>query len=110
MTAEGVATTDDALRLLGSCDLLVCDLQLPGSAGGSLLPEVRRRRPTLPVIILTGHASVPTAVEAMRAGAANFLVKPVDLDDLEQAVRAALGPQGAPGPGGRVDPRVQARS
>src|SRR5262245_1757019 len=79
MSAEGVATAEDALRALGQhgFDLLVCDMQLaaPGSGaaldGLALLAEVRRRRPGLPVIILTGHASIATAVDAMRAGAAN---------------------------------------
>src|SRR5262249_58963284 len=81
-----------------------------GSEGMALLPEVRRRRPGLPVITLTGHASIATAVDAMRAGAANFLVKPVGLGDLEQAVRAALaGPAVTTGPV-RTDTRSQARS
>ena len=117
MTAVGVATADEAFRAVSDrerrCDLLVCDMQLtgaPGDDGVALLTEVRRRRSGIPVIILTGHASVQSAVDAMRAGAANFLVKPVNLDDLEQAVRAALaGPMSAGG-SSRVDPRVQARS
>src|SRR5262245_27188537 len=84
--------------------------QPAGLDGMALLAEVRRRRPGLPVIILTGHASIATAVDAMRAGAANFLVKPVDLGDLEQAVRAALaGPTVTTGPV-RTDTRSQARS
>jgi DNA-binding NtrC family response regulator len=94
MSAEGVANGEDALRKLNdaswSCDLFLCDLGLPDIDGLTLLAESKRRRPHLPVVILTGHVSVTLAVDAMRAGAANFLVKPVDVADLEQAVRAAL--------------------
>ncbi len=87
---RGVDSGDAALPLLEACDLLISDVRMPGMDGMALLAEARRRRPDLPVIMLTGHATVDLAVQAMRAGAANFIEKPFEIDDLEQAVRAAL--------------------
>jgi DNA-binding NtrC family response regulator len=92
---EGVASGDAAVPLLDACDLLISDVRMPGMDGMALLGEARRRRPDLPVIMLTGHATVDLAVQAMRAGAANFIEKPFEIDDLEQAVRSALN---APAP------------
>jgi DNA-binding NtrC family response regulator len=91
MEAEAFASGEEVLPRLEGCDLVITDLRMPGMDGMSLLGEVRRRKPDLPVIVLTGHATVALAVEAMRGGAANFLTKPFELDDFEQAVRAALG-------------------
>src|SRR5262245_61097951 len=100
MEPVAVASGDDALGKLDGCDLVISDLRMPGLDGMSLLAEARRRRPDLPSIMTTGHATVDLAVEAMRAGAANFITKPFELDDLEQAVRAAL----------RVEARAPTRS
>jgi len=87
---DTAASGSEALGKLDGCDLVVSDVRMPGMGGLELLAEARRRRPDLPVVLLTGHGSVPLAVEAMRAGAANFLTKPFDLDELEQVIRATL--------------------
>jgi DNA-binding NtrC family response regulator len=106
MDVVGVADGNEAAAALHQCDLLISDLRMPGMDGMALLAEARRRRPDLPVILLTGHATVSLAVEAMRAGAANFLTKPFELDDLEQAIRAALGGPARPAkPPAAVNPR-----
>jgi len=72
-------------------DLVLLDLNLPGSIGGLKLLEVLRARdPDAAVIMLTGHADIETAVEAMRLGAENFLTKPVELAHLEASTERAF--------------------
>ena len=61
-------------------DALITDVQLPGMDGYSLLKEVKRRNPELPVLIITAYGTVNNAVEAMRLGAVDYLVKPFDAE------------------------------
>ena len=70
-------------------DVALVDLRLPDADGLVLLEALRVDDPELAVIFLTGHADVPTAVRAMRDGAADFLEKPIDLEALDAAVRRA---------------------
>ena len=70
-------------------DVVLADVRLPDAHGLTLFEALRADDPQVAVIFLTGHADVPTAVEAMRAGAADFLEKPVDLLALDAAVRRA---------------------
>lgn len=63
-------------------DLLITDIQLPGTNGLELLDRVRELAPGLPVAVLTGHASVDYAVSALRGAAAEFLQKPVSRPEL----------------------------
>jgi two-component system response regulator FixJ len=70
---------------------LVLDLRMPGMSGIELQEELDRRGATLPIIFLTAYADVPTAVGAVRAGAVDFLQKPVDGGRLLNRVRDALG-------------------
>jgi FixJ family two-component response regulator len=69
---------------------LVLDLAMPGLNGLELQQMLTAAGKTLPVIFLTGRADVPASVRAMKQGAADFLTKPVERDQLLQAVRAAL--------------------
>jgi FixJ family two-component response regulator len=69
---------------------LVLDVRLRGSSGLDLQDELRRRRVTLPVIVLTAYASVPTSVRALKGGAVDFLRKPVPPRLLLERIRAAL--------------------
>ncbi len=69
---------------------LVLDVRLRGESGLDLQDELRRRNATLPIIILTGHGNVPTSVRALKAGAADFLQKPVPPKLLLERVRAAI--------------------
>ena len=72
-------------------DLVLTDILLPGERDGlDLLKEVRRRRPEVPVIVMTAYGSVERAVRAMRDGAHDFLEKPIDLRRLRQLVAGAL--------------------
>src|SRR6187455_931838 len=70
-------------------DVVLADLRLPDASGLTLLEALRADDPEIGVIVLTGHADVPTAVRAMQQGALDFLEKPVDLEALAVAVTRA---------------------
>lgn len=74
--------------------LVVSDIRLPGKDGLALFDEIRRTRPTLPVILLTAHGSIPDAVEAMSRGVFGYLTKPFDskvlLEKIEQALQLSM--------------------
>jgi two-component system, response regulator RegA len=63
-------------------DLAVVDLRMPGKSGLALIPELKAIRPDTRVLILSGFGSIATAIDAIRLGAANFLPKPADVDDI----------------------------
>ena len=72
-------------------DAVVTDLRMPGVDGFGILDAVRLKSPMTPVIVMSGSAEVTDAVRAMRAGARDFLVKPVELKSLEEVLASALG-------------------
>jgi DNA-binding NtrC family response regulator len=85
------ASGADLWRLLDEerPDVIILDVMLPDVCGIDLLAELRRRRESIPVILSTAYATVDIAVKAMKSGAYDFLVKPVDIRILEVAVRRA---------------------
>src|SRR5207248_777169 len=88
-----VATSgDEGLRLLEEreYDLVVTDLVMPGADGFAVLRAARGRDPAPEVIVVTGHTTVETAVEAMTRGALTYLGKPLNLAELRAVVRKAL--------------------
>ena len=70
--------------------VVVSDIRMPGIDGLQLLQQLQEQDPELPVLLITGHGDVPLAVQAMRAGAYDFLEKPFASDDLIDSVRRAL--------------------
>jgi DNA-binding NtrC family response regulator len=66
-------------------DLVLLDLRMPDLDGLELLPSIRARQPGVPVIVVTGYASIDTAVEAIQRGAADYLAKPFTPDELRRA-------------------------
>jgi diguanylate cyclase (GGDEF)-like protein len=87
------ADADEALRALsrGQVDLILSDLTMPGRSGLELLQAVLRDYPGTDFVLMTAHASVASAVEALRMGATDYLEKPVREDDLVLALERALG-------------------
>ncbi len=80
-------------------DLVVLDIGLPDQSGLQTLTWIRERDATLPVLIVTAHGNLQNAVEARKRGASAYLVKPLDLAELERLVQALLdGGRGAPAP------------
>ena len=77
-------------------DLVLTDLMLPNMSGIDVLKLSREMQPTAPVVVLTAFGTVDTAVEAMKLGAADFLEKPVEIEDLYQLVGSLLGYTDAP--------------
>ena len=71
-------------------DMVVADLQLPGRSGLELLADLRTSRPDVPVVLVTAYGTVETAVEAMKLGAFDYVVKPLRMDELEAQVTRAL--------------------
>ncbi len=85
---EGATAEEVLTRVLErTADVLVLDLSLPGSNGLDLLAEVKRRRPDLPVLILTVHSEDQYAVRALRAGASGYLTKDMAPEQLVAAIR-----------------------
>lgn len=78
------ADAQSALALLQDMqpDACVLDLKIGHESGLHLLPELLRRQPGLKVVVLTGYASIATAVEAVKQGAVNYLAKPADADEI----------------------------
>ncbi|HBG36229.1 MAG TPA: transcriptional regulator [Treponema sp.] len=74
----------------GDIDLVITDLRMPLVSGEEVLEQVNAQSPGLPVIVLTGHGSIDSAVDAMRNGAYDFLTKPLNLDRLGLIVKRAL--------------------
>lgn len=72
------------------CDLLMTDVRMPEKGGIELLIEVKRKVPWLPVLVMTSYAEISTSVKAVKAGAFNFIEKPLDGQMLIEAVEAAL--------------------
>ena len=78
-----------------SYDLLLLDLALPGESGIDLLPRIKSLAPELPVIMITAYGTVGNVVDAIRAGASNFIQKPWDNEKLLADIRTAIGKQPA---------------
>ncbi len=80
LAADGTAAL--AAMETADFDLVLTDVKMPGMSGHDLLAHVQARSPDLPVVMMTGHGDVEDAVDAMRAGAADYVIKPVSRDEL----------------------------
>ena len=79
----------EGLRLVEAAppELVISDIQMPGMDGVAILKTFRERFPDVPVILMTGHATVNTAVAALRLGAVDYLQKPIRLAELLACIK-----------------------
>jgi DNA-binding NtrC family response regulator len=89
---ESSGTAEEALKLLegSTYDLILSDILLPGMNGIDFLAEAKKRNPVQIFIIMTAYASIETAIGALRAGAYDYILKPVIHEDLKRLIRNAL--------------------
>lgn len=87
------ATVAEALEVIDgqSPEFAVIDLRMPGPSGLTLVAKLKQADPNTRIVVLTGYASVATAVEAIKLGATDYLVKPVDADAIEAAFGHSAG-------------------
>ena len=91
-----VATSGtDALKHIRQTDfsVLILDVKMPGIGGLELMTEIKRKCPDLPVILLTGHGSVADGERGIREGAFDYLMKPIDIDELMEKIKHVVGRQ-----------------
>lgn len=91
LDVKTVASALEALETLRNepHDVILLDVKMPGMNGVEALAEIKKINPNFEVIILTGHASVDIAVEIMRLGGYEYLLKPCDLDELMAKIESA---------------------
>ncbi len=97
-TAEGGEQALERLAEGPAPDLVILDVMMPGTSGLETLGRIKELAPDLPVVMLSVVGKADTIVEAMRAGAADYLNKPFDEDELDGVMRRLLGPEDGPGP------------
>ena len=92
LDVEGFGSSREALDRMDreSCDVLVLDVRMPGMDGMETLREIKKRHPLVEVIMLTGHADVEVAIQGMELGAFDYLMKPMDIDDLLYKIQDAF--------------------
>jgi len=92
LAVEAAADGSEALGRIDDTDydLMLLDLRMPGLDGLEVLQRTRRQAPDLPVVIVTAHGTVKSAVRAMRRGAVDVLLKPISLDSLRELVNRVL--------------------
>jgi DNA-binding NtrC family response regulator len=87
---DKAATAEEGIKVADRADLILSDLRLPRMDGLEFLSQIRRQNAQVPVIMMTAYGSVETAVDSMKAGATDFLLKPFSLDHLMQVINKAL--------------------
>ena len=84
LAVQGVKSGEEALEWLAkeSVDVVVLDVKMPGMDGIETLRRIKKSHPLVEVIMLTGHASMEVAIEGMELGAFDYLMKPMNIDEL----------------------------
>ncbi len=91
LTAQFATTGEEALRLVKSHDFdaVLLDLSMPGMDGITILKEMKKAKPQLQVIILTGQGTIQATVQVMKEGAMDFMEKPVDISKVVEKIEEA---------------------
>lgn len=91
MKVVAVTSGEQAVAMVGkrSFDVAVIDLSMPGIDGIETLKQIKEKKPDIEVLMLTGHATVTSGIEAMKHGAGDFLQKPVEITELLDKINAA---------------------
>jgi len=89
---DTAANGEEALQKINknNFDLVISDISMPGISGLELLTSIKRKKPHLPVLIITGHATIENAVKALRLGAINFITKPIRFDEVFETINKVL--------------------
>src|SRR5258708_20955502 len=91
-SSRSAGDAENGLKLLreNTVDLVLTDLKLPGMNGLEFLQGVKRQNAALPVVVMTAFGTVETAVEAMKGGASDYVLKPFSLSDMRMVIRKEL--------------------
>lgn len=91
-TVFTASSGDDALSKLNAhaVHVVILDVKMPGKDGNTVLKEIKHLFPLVEVIMLTGHATVESAVDGLKSGATDYLTKPTDIDELISKAREAF--------------------
>jgi len=91
-TAVSVASGEEALTQLaqGNIDFVITDIQLPGMTGTELITKMKENFPDVPVLAITGYSDIGIAINVLKNGACDFILKPFNLDSLRESTRIAL--------------------
>jgi DNA-binding NtrC family response regulator len=92
LDARGVTSGEEAIQALKEtpADVVVLDVKMPGMGGLQTLREIKKMYPLVEVIMLTGHASMEVAIQGMEMGAFDYLMKPMDIDELVYKLQDAF--------------------
>ena len=89
-SVEVASSGEECLKKLEGVDVVFLDIKMPGMDGIETLKEIKKRKPSLPVVMITAYATVDTAIEAMKIGASDYIRKPFDMEELEKSILAAI--------------------
>ncbi len=91
LQCEGAGNGEQALEMIrtGDFDVVLLDVRMPGLDGVEVLREIKRMKPLIEVVMLTGHASVESGIDGMKLGAFDYLMKPIELDPLLEKLKGA---------------------
>ncbi len=91
LNVTGAESGEKALQILDKqlFDVVILDVKMPGMDGVETLKEMKRMRPLMEVIMLTGHSTVESAIDGMKLGAFDYIMKPADLDELLEKMSQA---------------------
>lgn len=97
LSVSGAESGENALERIAeeSFDVVLLDMRMTGLDGIATLREIKRKKPLLEVILLTGHASLEAGIEGLRLGAFDFIVKPAELEELIRKLQQAYDKKSA---------------